>query len=82
MNVEQEIKVIHDRNRRVELDKEWERSWTRRMSISIVTYVIAGFWLYIIGNEHFLLNAAVPTGGYIFSTLTLPLLKRTWIKKG
>ena len=31
MDLEQEIAQIKERNARVELDKAWERSWTRRL---------------------------------------------------
>ena len=31
MNLEEEIKHIKERNQRVEKDKEWETSWTRRI---------------------------------------------------
>ncbi len=30
MNLEEEIKKIKERNKRVELDKSWETSWTRK----------------------------------------------------
>jgi len=31
MDIEKEIEIIKERNRRVELDKAWEISWTRRI---------------------------------------------------
>jgi len=34
-----------------------------------------------IGVEAFLLSALVPTGGYLFSTLTLTVVKDWWIQK-
>lgn len=37
MNIEERIKKIEDRNKRVELDKKWETSWTRRICIMIIT---------------------------------------------
>ena len=30
MDLEKEIKKIQERNKRVELDKAWETSWTRK----------------------------------------------------
>ena len=39
MNLEKEIKQIKDRNKRVELDKSWETSWTRKLTIMILTYL-------------------------------------------
>ncbi|PIR86304.1 hypothetical protein COU13_01755 [Candidatus Kaiserbacteria bacterium CG10_big_fil_rev_8_21_14_0_10_43_70] len=81
MNVEKEIMDIKDRNVRVELDKAWEVSWTRRIFITVATYIIASVWLWTIGNNHPFLNAAIPAGGFLLSTLTLPFVKERW-KRG
>ena len=40
MDLEKEIKEIKERNKRVELDKKWETSWTRRICIMVLTYII------------------------------------------
>ena len=37
MDLEKENKNINERNKRVELDKKWETSWTRRICIMILT---------------------------------------------
>ena len=34
-NLEKEIESIKKRNKRVELDKAWETSWTRKICISL-----------------------------------------------
>jgi len=78
MNLEQEILEINERNRRVEMDKAWEVSWTRRLFIAVVTYIVAGIWLVLISDSVPWLKALVPTGGYILSTLSLPFVKRRW----
>jgi len=79
--IDEKIVSIEERNRRVELDKAWETSWTRRVFIAGVTYVMAGFWLVAIGVGQPWLNALVPTGGYLLSTLTLPFLKTWWLTR-
>lgn len=81
MNSMNDIDAIKERNRRVELDKAWETSWTRRSIIALMTYIVATTWLFIIENEHPFLNALVPFGGYLFSTLSLPVAKRWWIRR-
>jgi hypothetical protein len=78
MDIEREIITIQERNRRVEEDKAWERSWTRRLSISVLTYVFAAAWLFAIHNSAPLLNATVPVGGFLLSTLTLAFIKSRW----
>lgn len=76
-----ELAAIKERNRRVELDKSWETSWTRRLFIAAATYVIAGIWLGLIGAAYPWLNAFVPTGGYLLSTLSLPFVREWWEKR-
>lgn len=48
MNIEEKIKNIQNRNRRVELDKKWETSLTRRLFIMILTYIIIVIYSYLI----------------------------------
>lgn len=37
MDLNKEIEEIKKRNKRVELDKAWETSWTRKICICILT---------------------------------------------
>lgn len=78
--VEKEINKIKQRNKRVEADKAWEISLFRRAVIVIATYLIVVLWLWMIEAPRPWLNAAVPSGAFILSTLTIPLIKRWWIK--
>ena len=77
----QPLEQILKRNARVESDKDWETSKTRRICIAIITYMVAVYFMYRIGVPDPLLNALVPTGGYVLSTLSLPFIKRRWLKK-
>ncbi len=78
--MEKEIESIKERNKRVELDKSWETSKTRRLIIAIMTYITIVIFLFLIKNSHPWLNATVPTLGFVLSTLILPTLKKYWIK--
>lgn len=80
-NTEQQIQMIIERNKRVEQDKAWEVSVTRRAFIAAVTYLIACYYLWLIAVPGFYLHAAVPAGGYILSTMSLPWVKRWWGRK-
>ena len=80
-NFQEEIIQIQERNKRVEMDKAWETSWARRLFIAGVTYVAAGVWPSLIEAGSPWLNALVPVGGYLLSTLTLPFLKTWWMKR-
>jgi len=75
------IKSIEERNKRVEIDKAWETSFTRKFIIAVITYFIVVLFLYLISVNRPWLNALVPTGGYILSTLTLPFVKKGWLKR-
>jgi hypothetical protein len=74
------IEDILKRNARVELDKAWETSLTRRFIIAAITYLTAASFLKLIGNEAYFINALVPVGGYLLSTLSLPFIKTWWIE--
>lgn len=79
--IQKELEAIKERNRRVEADKAWELSWTRRLFIAAVTYITAGIWLVTINDTNPWLKALVPTAGYLLSTLSLLTLKRWWVKR-
>lgn len=81
MDLEKEIKYIKERNLRVEADKAWETSKTRVVLITVTTYIFAAGVFYFIGVENFLTNALIPTLGFFLSTLTLPFVKKWWVKK-
>lgn len=80
MNIEQEISEIKQRNLRVESDKAWETSWTRRLAIALFTYAVAVMWLALIREQNILLKAVVPVAGYLLSTLSLHTIRSIWIK--
>lgn len=78
--LEKEITALKERNLRVEADKAWETSGVRIFFLAVITYVVAVLVLYLIGAKNFLLNALVPTAGFLLSVQTLPVIKRRWIK--
>ena len=79
MNIEEELKNIKNRNRRVELDKKWETSLTRRLCIMILTYIIIVIYSYLIrNNNNIFLSSIVPVIGYLLSTLSLKLIRKIW----
>ena len=76
-----EIQLIKERNRQVELNKAWETSWTRRVFILAMTFIVACVWLFVIGEQDIFLKAMVPTVGYLLSTLSIPWLKTWWQRR-
>lgn len=82
MNIEQELENIKKRNKRVELDKSWETSWTRKICIMILTYLIVVIYSYFIKqNDNILLSSLVPVIGFALSTLSLKYIRKVWEKK-
>lgn len=78
--LEKRIDDIESRNKRVETDKAWETSWTRRLLLILFTYLAIGFYLNAIKVSNPWLSAIVPAVAFILSTLTLPFFKELWVK--
>ena len=79
MELEERIKQIEERNKRVELDKRWETSWTRKICIMILTYIIVIIYSYLVRNyDNILFSSIVPVIGFILSTLSLKLIRKIW----
>ena len=79
-NLEKEIGAIKERNKRVELDKEWEISWTRKLIIAILTYFVIVIFFYFAELPKPFINSIVPTLGFLLSTLTLSFFKKIWMR--
>ena len=81
MDIEKEIEQITQRNKRVELDKAWETSWTRKICIMILTYIVVIIYSYVIRNyNNIFLSSLVPVIGFTLSTLSLKLIRKIWEK--
>lgn len=78
--LEEEIEKIKERNRRVELDKQWEVSNTRKILIAILTYFVMVIFFYFAKLPNPLINSIVPALAFFISTLSIPLIKKLWIK--
>ncbi len=79
--LEKEIKAIKERNKRVETDKAWETSWTRRICICILTYIVVVCYSWIISKySNIWLSSLVPVIGFTLSTLSLKLIRKIWEK--
>jgi len=82
MELEERVKDIEDRNKRVELDKCWETSWTRKICIMILTYIIVIIYSYLIRKyDYIFLTSLVPVIGFTLSTLSLKAVRKVWEKK-
>lgn len=79
--IEKEILKIKERNKRVELDKAWETSLTRRICICILTYIVVVIYSIVINKTTSIwLSSLVPVIGFTLSTLSLKLVRNIWEK--
>ena len=79
-DLEKEINQIKERNRKVEVDKAWETSKTRRGLLVLFTYLAIGFYFQAIKIDRPWQNAIVPAVAFLLSTLILPFFKDLWSK--
>ncbi|MBI2196400.1 hypothetical protein HYU45_02190 [Candidatus Daviesbacteria bacterium] len=77
-DLEREIQKIKERNQRVEADKAWEVSWSRKVVIAGVTYVAIALFLLVTNFEKPWESAIVPAIGFLLANMTIPLFKNLW----
>lgn len=81
MELENEVLKIKERNKRVELDKAWETSWTRRICICILTYIVVIVYSNMIKTSSSIwFSSLVPVIGFTLSTLSLKVVRNIWEK--
>lgn len=78
--IEKRIEIIEQRNKRVELDKAWETSWTRKIIIALATYIVVVLFFFVANLPKPFINSIVPTIGFLLSTFSLHFFKKLWIK--
>lgn len=79
--LQNEIIEIKERNKKVELDKKWETSWTRKICICVLTYIVVIIYSFIVRNyDNIFLSSLVPVIGFTLSTLSLRLIRNIWEK--
>ena len=79
-DLEKELKFVKQRNKRVEADKAWEISKTRKMLVGLLTYVVIVVFFKVAGLPKPFLNSVIPALAFLLSTLTIPLFKKCWLK--
>lgn len=82
MDIEKEINDIKERNKKVELNKAWETSWTRKLCIMFLTYIVVILYSLSISKiNNVFLSSLVPVIGFTLSTLSLNAIRKIWEKK-
>lgn len=80
--LKKELEEIKLRNKRVELDKKWETSITRKICICVLTYIVVLIYSNMVNkSNNIFLSSLVPVIGFFLSTLSLKLVRKLWEKK-
>jgi hypothetical protein len=79
--IKRRLVTIEVRNARVELDKKWETSWARRLSVAVLTCAVTFLLLSLINDQRALLNTFIAFVGYLLSTLALGRIRIWWQKE-
>lgn len=81
-DLEKEIEQIKQRNMKVESDKKWETSMTRKLCICILTYIVVVIYSYCINQiNNIFLSSLVPVIGFTLSTSSLKFVRKIWEKE-
>ena len=80
-DLEARVRAIEERNRRVEADKAWETSWTRRFLVAALTYAVIATYLQVVVHISPWINAVVPMVAFLASTVVFGVFKRAWIRR-
>jgi len=76
MDLEQRVREIEARNSRVEAEKAWETSWTRRLLLMVFTYLGLSVYFWAIDVKDPWLNGIVPAAAFVISTSSMPFFRR------
>jgi hypothetical protein len=76
-----EIEKIKARNKRVEKDKAWETSFFRKFLIFVLTYAVIVIFFFFAKLSQPFINAIVPSVAFLLSTISIPIVKKWWLKK-
>jgi len=73
------IEQLKARNTRVEAAKAWETSRARKVSITVLTYLVIVLLMYRVEIDRPWINAIVPACGFWLSTLSLRIVRAQWL---
>jgi len=78
--LKKQINQLKQRNKKVEADKAWETSFTRKIIIAVLTYLVIVIFFYFAGLPNPLTNSIVPALAFVLSTSSLPFFKKIWLR--
>lgn len=76
--LEDRVRLLEKRSRKSDLNKTWEISLTRRLTISLVLYVTAAMIFAMLLLPNWYACAVLPVSGYWLGSLSLWLMRDLW----
>lgn len=77
--LQEQIDEINRRNKRVEIDKAWETSLTRKFVVVILTYLVVMVLFLVMKLPNPFVNAIIPSAAFVISNLSVPIVKKWWV---
>ncbi len=77
--LQEQIDEINTRNKRVEIDKAWETSLTRKVMVIVLTYLVVMVLFLVMTLPNPFVNAIIPSAAFVISNLSIPVVKKWWI---
>ena len=74
------LKKVLSRNKKVDKEVLWKNSYTHRISVSILIYVISVCCFYFTSVSEIFIIALIPSLGYFISTIKLKIIRNIWEK--
>lgn len=78
--LKKELAEIQARNKKVEADKAWEISMSRKLVLSLITYIVIAALMVAINLPNPFSNALIPAIAFLISTFSLKFFKIFWLK--
>ena len=78
-DLQRQIDQINARNKRVEIDKAWETSLTRKFVVIVLTYLVVMVLFLVMKLPNPFVNAVIPSAAFVISNLSIPIVKKWWV---
>ncbi len=78
--IEDQLAKLEFKCKSNDLNYAWNNSWFRRIMTAVLTYLVVLLFFVVGQLPRPLINALIPTVGFILSTLTIGYFKKIWIK--
>jgi len=75
-----EIEKLKESNKKVDTNKAWEISLTRKIFLMFLIYLVVTLTLIATKNPQPFVSALIPSIGFFLSTLSVPFAKNIWKK--